>query len=232
MKQQIWIPTSDDNYGAYDLHTPSLVPVFDPDFAPTASSAAAAKPVPVLTVAITPPSATINTPQHVAPSTTLPTLRPPHNNDMTPREDCTSFDSDFGATDFHDWKGWSAPRRIAAVRRWLVHAAHRYGPVEHWAEDFGDQWTTMRLGGATEIHGWVDGVKRRIKMGRRALSYLEQAMEGELLGSVDEWRDLYAQSQQLACQLWTAVLSIQYKLNSVTLGLAPLETSLDLSERM
>jgi hypothetical protein len=69
-------------------------------------------------------------------------------------------------------------------------------------------------------------------MGRRALSYLEQAMEGELLGSVDEWRDLYAQSQQLACQLWTAVLSIQYKLNSVTLGLAPLETSLDLSERM
>jgi hypothetical protein len=39
-------------------------------------------------------------------------------------------------------------------------------------------------------------------------------MEGELAG-VEEWRDLYVQSHQLACQLWGAMFSIQYRLDFV-----------------
>ena len=113
---------------------------------------------------------------------------------------------------------WSAPWHIAAIRHWIIHAAHKYGPVEHWVDDFSEQWSGLRLADAPAVDGWLHGVRQRIKMGRSALSYLEQAMEGELAG-VEEWRDLYVQSHQLACQLWGVVFSIQYRLDFVVSGL-------------
>jgi len=68
------------------------------------------------------------------------------------------------------------------------------------------------------VRGWLERARRRIKLGRRALNYLEQAMEGELSASIEEWHDLYAQSHQLACQLWTAVLGVQYRLDRAVSG--------------
>jgi hypothetical protein len=147
------------------------------------------------------------------------TLLPAHDN-VTLNEGCTLSTSltelpDLDRPDFRDWKSWSAPRCIAAVRRWIVHAVHMHGPMEHWGRDFSEQRRWLRDGDGRAVRGWLDGVKQRMKMRRSALSYLERAMEGELPASVEEWRDLYAQSHQLACQLWTAILGIQYSLDFV-----------------
>ena len=119
---------------------------------------------------------------------------------------------------FSDWKSLTAPRQIAAVRRWIIHATREYGPVEHWGEDLSQQWNAMRYGDPTAVYEWLQGVQRRIKMGQRVLSYLECAMEGELPSGIEEWRDLYFQSHQLASQLWGAVLGIQHRLKDALSG--------------
>jgi len=139
-------------------------------------------------------------------------------------EDSTLSSPDLDEPDFREWESLSASRRIAVVRRWIVHAVYRHGPVEHWARDFSEQWRGLRDGDGRAVHGWLDGLKRRMKMGRSALSYLEQAMEGELPASVEDWRDLYAQSHQLACQLWTAILGLQYSIDFVLLAQGSTET--------
>jgi hypothetical protein len=122
------------------------------------------------------------------------------------------------AVEFREWRLWTAPRRIAAIRRWIIHAASKYGPVEHWGDSFGLEWHALKDGDVLAVRGWLEGAKRRIKLGRSALNYLERAMEGELSASSEEWRDLYAQSHQLVCQLWTAVLGVQYRLDCAVSG--------------
>jgi hypothetical protein len=210
----MWAPTSDDEYDAhYDDKIPSLIPVFDPLF----TEAAAVSPV------------TVDTPiRHETPHITNPDVAPLHSthDDMTHIHgvgqslslNLPDIEPDLDPVDFREWKQWNAPCRIAAIRRWIIHAAHKYGPMERWGEDFGREWNEMRQGDELAVDHWVDGVKARIKMGRNALGYLECAMEGELSTGVEEWRDLYAQSHQLACQLWTAVLGIQYRLDCTMSG--------------
>ena len=60
--------------------------------------------------------------------------------------------------------------------------------MECWADDFSEQWSGLRLADTSAVDGWLDGVRQRIKMGWNALSYLEQALEGELSAGVEEWR--------------------------------------------
>ena len=180
-KQLLWTPTADDEYDGHDINTPSLIPVFDSAFVSTA------------TITTNYASASTNAviPTVSAWQAPLPKPLPisPTHDDMTPHEDRTLFsiqssdvDGCLEAADFQEWKSWSAPRRIAAIRRWVIHAAHKYGPVGCWAGDFGEQWRAMNCSDTPAVDGWLDGVKRRIKMGWSALSYLERAMEGELSG--------------------------------------------------
>jgi hypothetical protein len=215
--------TNDDHYDTLDDHTPSLIPVFDPAFVST--PVVATDQVNSPDTIIHSPPATFETGQQ-DPPITPPSLPPAHDN-MTLDEDSTSSSNelpDLDVPDFRDWKSWSAPCRIAAVRRWIVHAVHKHGPVEHWARDFSEQWRGLKDGDEPAVHGWLDGLKQRMKMGRSALSYLEQAMEGELPASVEDWRDLYAQSHQLACQLWTAILGLQYSIDFVLFAQGSTET--------
>ncbi|KIM71602.1 hypothetical protein PILCRDRAFT_16915 [Piloderma croceum F 1598] len=236
-KQQLWMPTIDDGYDIPDNdYTPSLVPVFDPAFVSIATvnhavvSSNAPPPFDPAFVSV----ATVN--HAVVPSNAPPpsdaaidmaqqaTLTTPFttHDDMAPHKRFTFSPVLLPETvrhgeflDFVDWESWPAPRRIAAVRHWIMHAVHKYGPVECWAEDFGEQWREMGGGDASAVQ---DGMKQRIRMGQSALSYLETAMEGNSSTSAEEWRDLYAQSHQLACQLWTAVVGVQYKLDSIIVG--------------
>jgi hypothetical protein len=85
--------------------------------------------------------------------------------------------------------------------------------VERWGEDLSEEWSAMKHGDAPAVHHWVARAMQKVKMGQSALNYLERAMEGELSPGVEEWHDLYAQSHQLACQLWGGVLGIQHRLD-------------------
>jgi hypothetical protein len=152
LAKQLFVPTDEDNN---DVHTPFLIPVFDPHF--TACSF---------------------TPSDVATLTTHPTPIPHKNdNDMIHLEDppstsvqfsCT--DDEFEAAEFGEWSSWSAQRRVAAVCRWISHACHRYGPMERWVDDFVEEWSVLRQGDAP---AWLDKIKQRNKMTWKALSYLE-----------------------------------------------------------
>lgn len=114
---------------------------------------------------------------------------------------------------FVGWESWTAPRRIDAIRCWVVSSIHQYGPLENWGEAFSRDWGTMKSADELVVERWLDMMKGRIRMGRRALTYLEHAMDGELSTSIEEWRDLYTQSQQLARQLWGAVLGVQHRMD-------------------
>ena len=216
-QQQLWLPTSDDNY---DAHTPSLVPVFDPAFVETSIATVSPLEHAVL-------HHTSETPPPAMAPPGIASLSPPHNNNEasfledrgTLSLELPEIDEDVDYIDFRDWITWSAPRRIAAVRRWIIHAAHKYGPVECWGEDLRREWSAMKHRDDPTLHRWLDLAMRRIKMGWSALNYLESAMEGELSLGIDEWRDLYAQSHQLACQLWGGVLGLQYRLDDMVSGL-------------
>lgn len=146
--------------------------------------------------------------------------------------DCVAFSGgfpdipgDLKAIDFTAWGSWSAPRRVAAVRRWIIYASHKYGPVDRWAEDFSQKWGIMRHKEAGALDRWLDSIRQMIRMGRCVLNYLERAMEGELPESVDAWRDLHAQSYQLAGQLWRAILGVQHRLDSAVLVRNPVGIS-------
>jgi hypothetical protein len=211
LSNQMWFPTSDDEYISVDtdMPTPSLVPVFDHTFTPI--------------TAVSSPSLITATLQHntrpinLMPPSASHGYTMPCENRAQPLE-FFDVDGHFDSVEFREWRLWTAPRRIAAMRRWIIHAASKYGPVEHWGEAFSLEWCEMKDGDASEVRGLLERAKRRIKLGRIALNYLEQAMEGELSANVEEWRDLYAQSHQLACQLWTAVLGVQYRLDCAVSG--------------
>ena len=198
-KQDMWLPTSDDDYIVDDVRPPSLVPIFDPAFAETA-------------IAIPSPVNPANTGLlHHASQTPPPTLAPPtltavdfnfSDDHETHFFELPEIDEDLEPVDFREWTSWSAPRRVAAVRHWIMHAAHKYGPVERWGEHFSQEWSAVRHRDEPTVHRWLARATWRVKMGWSALNYLEHAVEGELSPSVEEWRDLYTQSHQLVCQLW------------------------------
>ena len=212
-KQELWMPTIDDNYGANDMHTPTLIPVFDQAFKSNAAATISTLAVGGLQCA--PPIAS-PIPADFPPSSISPPMPPSPISFLTPPPlsiQLSDVGWDLEDMDFQEWKSLTASRRIAVIRRWIVHATHKYGPLEHWAWDFSDQWHSIRSGDMPTLRHWLDGAKKRIKLGRSALSYLDQAMEGDMPASVEEWRDLYAQSHQLAFQLWTAVLCTQSMLD-------------------
>jgi hypothetical protein len=149
------------------------------------------------------------------------TLSNPHqNNEDDTYQTLSSFpSSDFASVlGLPEGKALTASRCIAAVRRWIIYAAREFGPVERWGEDLSLEWDTVRQREPPAVHGWLQGVKRRIKMGRSALSYLECAMEGELSSGIEDWRDLYIQSHQLAAQLWGGTLGIEHRLEEALSG--------------
>jgi hypothetical protein len=116
--------------------------------------------------------------------------------------------------EFDEWESWAPPRRIEAIRLWVIDAVNMYGPVEGWGEELPE----AKGGDALAVSNWLDSMNRRVSMGRSALRYLERAMEGELSDSVEEWRELYTLSHRLASQLWGGVLGLQYRLNSASSG--------------
>lgn len=221
-KQQLRNALSDDGYDdddAFDVQTPSLVPVFDPAF--TASTAAVVPSIVVpfnssvqhphsnpIILALPAPSSSLQNNQNEIFKATSSSLQ---SSDLV---------GDMNALHFPDWKSLTASRRIAAVRRWIIHATHEYGPVERWGDDLSQEWDTVRHRDPGAVHEWLQAVKWRVKMGRSALSHLECAMEGELSSCLEEWRDLYIQSHQLASQLWAAVLGLQHRLDGALCGKA------------
>jgi hypothetical protein len=207
-------PLSEDGYdNACDVQTPSLVPVFDPTFAASPTAAVPSIVAPFnsfVQYALPTPSSSFHNKEnkiYTATSFSLP---------------FSDFDGDMNALGFWDWKSLTASRRIAEVRRWIIHATRRYGPVEHWGEDLSQEWDTVRHRDPPIVYEWLQAVKSRVKVGHSALSYLESAMEGEMSSNIEEWRDLYIQSHQLASQLWRAVLGIQHRLDGVLSSKGPL----------
>jgi hypothetical protein len=212
-KQQLWAPSQDDGYYDFDDNIPSLVPVFDPAFTAT--------PPAVITPAITP----IDMAREHSSSDIMTPVAPMHFNSLrdnvddiytaiSPSPEAPKIHENIDTLGIHDWKSLTAPRRIAAVRRWIIHATHEYGPVECWGEDLSQKWSATKHRDPPAVYEWLQEAKRRIKMGQSALSYLECAMEGELSPCIEEWRDLYFQSHQLASSLWGAVLGIQHRLDT------------------
>jgi len=212
-KQQFWTPSPDDGYDDFDDNVPSLVPIFDPAFATT--------PAPVITSTITPidtacehGSSSIITPIAPMPSNPLRNNADDIHKAISSSPEAPEIRGDIGTLGIHDWESLSAPRRVAAVRRWIIQVTHEYGPVEQWGEDFSQMWSAAKHRDPPAVCEWLQEAKRRIKMGRSALSYLECVMEGELSPCVEEWRDLYFQSHQLASLLWRAVLGLQHRLDT------------------
>lgn len=201
---------SDDKYEhdvSSESRVPSLLPVFDPAFTATTAS-----PITFVDPGL----------EHIAAAsftqtqTRLSSFDNSTNfhNDPEPSSiELPDIGGDLEAIDFREWHSWVASRRVAAIRRWIIYAAHKYGPVDRWGEDFSQEWGTMRHKDALTVCHWLDSVKQRVKIGRTALNYLERAMEGELSASVEEWRDLYVQSHELAAQLWGGVLGVQTRLD-------------------
>jgi len=136
--QQMWLPTSDDEYtnANTDMPTSSLVPVFDHVFTPIAAdsspspSANTDMPTPSLVPAfvhVFTPIAADSSPspiRAVLQHTTQPILdlMPPGSshghtmlceNHVQPFEFCGVDES----VEFQEWRLWTAPRRIATIRR-------------------------------------------------------------------------------------------------------------------
>lgn len=124
-----------------------------------------------------------------------------------------TIQDDLEGVDFREWKSWAANRRVAAIRRWVAHVAHQYGPTDRWAQRFDEDWARMKGGDEEAIQTWLHAVKQRVRMCWCALGYLERAMEGELPSSADDWRDLYAQALQLSKQLCAAVGGVEGRLD-------------------
>jgi hypothetical protein len=150
------------------------------------------------------------------PAFTSPTdISPVESIDQPPISNDTGCScGDLDTVEFDEWESWAAPRRIEAIRLWVIDAVSKYGPVECWGEELPE----ATGGDALAISHWLDCMNRRVSVGRSALRYLEQAMEGDLSDSVEEWRELYTVSHRLASQLWGGVLGLQYRLNSASLG--------------
>ena len=149
--QQIWSPTSDDEYDMQDTSN------FDP--------------IPTATAVACPDMPLDLAHRHESPPVTNsdPTPHFAHQDDtINARQsfhvDLPDIEGDLDPVNFREWKQWSPPRRIAAIRRWVIHAIHRYGPVECWGEDLGWEWNDVRKGDMLAVHYWLDSVKARIKM--------------------------------------------------------------------
>jgi len=184
--KKMWLPDADDGYNVTVDISNSPVHMVDLDTAivePISST-------PATPTTFTPPhnsmpvlSYSLVSPEHCVDTTNLTSLAFP--------DELPDLPGDLAAVDFADWGSWNASRRLAAVRRWISYASHKYGPIDRWAEDFSQKWSVIRHGEASMLNRWLDSVKQMIRMGRCTLGYLERAMEGELPTSVDEWRDLY-----------------------------------------
>lgn len=236
---------SDDEYendAGFEYQTPSLLPVFDSAFTAAANvptidtsltPAASVSPVDTAFTVTASPIAIIDpTLEHVAARTTsyplthidpLDSNTVLHNDPVPFLIKLPDIRRDLEAVDFGGWQSWVASRRIAAVRRWIIYAVYEYGPVDRWGEDFSQEWRTMRHKDGPTVYRWLDSAKQRVKVGRIALSYLERAMEGDLSASVEEWRDLYVQSHDLAGQLWGGVVGVQSRLDHIMLELGPIQ---------
>lgn len=216
LAKDIWhLNSSDDGSATADL-SQSLAPVLDPAF--TESTVIAD---PVSSISTTSTVIAHNPPSSPLRSSTSPEHIYRTNSNGGYSDGLPDIPGDLEAVDFAEWGSWSAHRRVAAVRRWIIYASHKYGPVERWAEDFSQNWGIMRHMEVATLDRWLDSIKQMIRMGRCALSYLERAMEGELPAGADAWRDLYAQCYQLGCQLWGAVLGVQHRLDNVILARNP-----------
>lgn len=115
--------------------------------------------------------------------------------------------------DFTQWDTWSAAERMARLRRWLLYAEHRYGPLVRWSKDFAEQWPNVRIQNDRRILVWFEKFKARLAIGGIALDYLGRVMEGSLSGSVVEWRDLYIQAYQFTGALYRAIVAVQGRLD-------------------
>jgi len=129
-----------------------------------------------------------------------------------------------GVVEFVGWESWTALHHIEAIHGWINNAIHQYGPIRCWGETFSRECSEMR--GEDIADRSLDMMKEHVRMVQSVLSYLGRAMEGEVSPSVGEWPALYAQSHQLASQLWGAVLGVQHMLDRTVSGQALLSQSL------
>ena len=95
MKQQLWVPNSDDNYNTPDVHTPALIPVFDPAFGLNATP--------------------IDDTHTNIVADTMKQATPADNDCASLCIQLPDISVDLDIADFREWKSWSAPRHIATI---------------------------------------------------------------------------------------------------------------------
>lgn len=111
------------------------------------------------------------------------------------------------------WPKWSAERRLAALRRWVMYAELKYhSPLDRWAQSFDAdfQYGVPLDDAATKK--WRRG-QAMIIAGQNAAGYLGRVMEGELPADDEVLRDVYVQAFQLSAVLHRAIGGLQHRLD-------------------
>jgi len=119
-----------------------------------------------------------------------------------------------------DWASWSARHRMIFLRRWLLDLEWGWGNVDRWPAQCMDEWQSVRGQRLDIVEEWFEERQKRLVNGRLVLGYLGRVMEGQLSFDVREFRDLYMQSHQLACTLYTGVMGLEHQLHSARLELS------------
>jgi hypothetical protein len=114
-----------------------------------------------------------------------------------------------------EWATWSAPHRMIALHQWKSNVEQKWGTINHWPAQLVDEWKTIQDEGVDEVVEWFALAEKKATTGRRLLSYLVRIVDGELPTDIEEWRVLYIQGLQLACNLHSGIIGLEYQLHAV-----------------
>jgi hypothetical protein len=114
-----------------------------------------------------------------------------------------------------DWPSWSASRRLAALRRWMLDIEWSWGSTANWSAKSVQEWGTIREQEKAHVNSWLVEETKKVLEGRRMLGYLGRIMEGKLPTDEEELRDLYLQGYQLICALDSGVVALEQMLSMV-----------------
>jgi hypothetical protein len=96
-----------------------------------------------------------------------------------------------------EWGVWSATRRIAALRRWMLDMEWNWGSIGSWSSKCAEKWATIKENDIDYALQWLEEEARKVTAGRRMMGYLGRIMEGQLPTDAETVRDLYVQGHQM-----------------------------------
>lgn len=86
------------------------------------------------------------------------------------------------------------------------------GALDRWTSQFMEEWVQMKQRPSSAIIAWFEVSESKVATCRLMLGYLSRVMDDQVLGGLEEWRDLSLQSHQLGTMLYHAVVGLEVSL--------------------